>query len=369
MGIKSAMMTTAVPTKTEKGRPSRDALAQGAGQVTPRRFFDPGLFVTSDATQWRGFLTQQGIDTGVPALQPKQVNVPSMADGSVTAQTTFRRTFRSTRAGVWSIKADVPGFRVKTSPAKVRADRRGDLVDVRFTFVRKDAKLNRYAQGAVTLSGPTSVRLPVALKPVSVAAPLSVKGTGVSGATTVPLTAGFTGSLDITARGLAKSSTVASSVAPAAKDYQCVTVTPGTSLAKFQVDAQDNTADLDLAVLASTSCNPDDAFAFAGQSGTASGDEAVTLRNPPAGVYIAEVSGFSAGETGSPMAYAFDFWDVDAGAQAGGLTVTPDPVQVRSNTKTSVSVAWSGLDPASKYLGYLAYANSPDISVVEVTTP
>jgi subtilisin family serine protease len=369
MEIKSAMMTTAVPTKNAKGKASRDALAQGAGQVTPRRFFDPGLFVTSDATQWRGFLTQQGIDTGVPALQPKQINVPSMADGSVTSQTTFRRTFRATRAGVWSIKAAVPGFKVKTSPAKVRADRRGDLVDVRFTFVRKDAKLNRYAQGAVTLTGPTSVRLPVALKPVSVAAPASVSGTGVGGSAKVALTAGFTGSLGITARGLAKSDTVTSSVAPAAEDYQCVTVTPGTSLAKFQVDVQDNTADLDLVVLASASCNPDDAFALAGQSGTASGDEAVTLRNPPAGTYIAEVSGFSAGEAGSPMTYAFDFWDVDAGAKAGGLTVTPDPVRVKANTKTSVSVAWSGLDPASKYLGYLTYANSPDITTLAVTTP
>jgi subtilisin family serine protease len=369
MEIKSAMMTTAVPTKTAKGRPSRDALAQGAGQVTPRRFFDPGLFVTSDANQWRGFLTQQGIDTGVPALQPKKINLPSMADGSVTAQTSFRRTFRSTRAGVWRIKGVVPGFRVKTSPAKVRADRRGDLVDVKFTFIRKDAKLNRYAQGAVTLSGPTSVRLPVALKPVSVASPVAVSGTGVSGSTKVPLTAGFTGSLDVTARGLAKSSTVTSSVAPRAEDYQCVTVTPGTSLARFQVDVQDDTADLDLVVLASESCNPDDAFALAGQSATASGDEAVTLRNPPAGVYIAEVSGFSAGEAGSPMAYAFDFWDVDAGAQAGGLKVTPDPAPVRANTKTSVSVAWSGLDPASKYLGYLSYANSPDITLLAVTTP
>ena len=369
MEIKSAMMTTAVPTKTDKGKASRDALGQGAGQVKPRRFFDPGLFVTSDATQWRGFLTQQGIDTGVPALQPKQVNVPSLGDGSVTSQTTFRRTFRATRAGVWRIKSDVPGFKLKASPAKVRSDRRGDLVDVRFTFIRKDAKLNRYAQGAVTLSGPTSVRLPVALEPVSVAAPVSVSGSGVSGSANATVTAGFTGSLDVTPRGLDKSDTVVSSVAPKAKAHQCVTVTPGTSLAKFQVDVHDNTADLDLVVLAAETCDPASAFGLAGQSGTASGDEAVTLRNPEAGVYIAEVSGFSAGQAGSPMAFDFDFWDLDASATAGSLAVTPDPVPVRSNQQASLQVSWSGLDPASKYLGYLAYANSPDITLLDVTTP
>ena len=369
MEIKSAMMTTAIPTETEKGKRSRDALAQGSGQVRPSQLFDPGLFVTSDATQWRGFLTQQGIATGVPALQPSRINLPSMADGAVTATTKFRRTFRATRAGVWTITSSVPGFRLRTSTKRVRAHRRGDLVDVRFTFTRTTAKLGRYAQGAVTLSGPTRVRLPVALKPVSVAAPTGVAGTGVSGSIRVPLTAGFSGSLDVTARGLDRSDTVAAAVAAGATDDQCVTITKGTSLARFQVDVQDDTADLDLQVLASTSCDPNDAFALAGESGTASGDEAVTLRNPEPGTYIALVDGFSAGTTGSPMTYAFDFWDLDGSATAGALRLSPDPVPVKAGRPTSVSVGWSGLDAASHYLGYLSYANSPDISLVDITTP
>lgn len=369
MEIKSAMMTTAVPTTTPSGKPSSDALAQGAGQVTPRQFFDPGLFVTSDKQQWRGFITEQGIDTGVPALQPQDVNVPSMANGAVTAATSFKRTFRSTRAGVWAVKASVPGFKVKVSPKKVRAGKPGAKVDVRFTFTRTSAKLGRYAQGAVTLSGPTSVRLPVALKPVPVAAPTSVTGTGTTGSVTVPLTAGLTGSLDVAARGLAKSTTVADTVAAAASDFQCVTVTEGTRLAKFQVDSVDDSADLDLFVLQSPSCDPTKATGLAGQSATASGDEAVTLRNPPPGTYVVEVDGFSAGTAGSPMAYNFDFWDVDAAATAGSLQVSPDPVPVQANRQTSVDVSWSGLDPAAKYLGFLSYANSADITEVQVTTP
>ncbi|GAA4706192.1 hypothetical protein GCM10023349_25270 [Nocardioides conyzicola] len=372
MEIKSAMMTTAVPTKNEKGKASRDALAQGAGQVTPRKFFDPGLFVTSDAAQWRGFITEQGIDTGVPALEPKQVNQPSMADGAVTATTSFRRTFRSTRAGTWSIKSDVPGFKVATTPKKLRADRRGDLVDVKFTFTRTNAKLGSYSQGAVTLSGPTSVRLPVALKPVAVAAPTEVTGSGTTGSVTVPLTAGFTGDLDVTAHGLAKSTTVTDSVAAGAADFQCVTVTPGTKLAKFEADAADADADIDVFVLAASTCDttdPNGQFSLVGQSATASGDEAVTLLNPDAGTYVIEVDGFSAGSSGSPIAYDFDFWDIDAAATAGNLTPTPDPVPVQANKKTSVKVDWTGLDPASHYLGYLAYAGSPDLTMLDVTTP
>jgi hypothetical protein len=292
-----------------------------------------------------------------------------MADGAVTATTSFKRTFRSTRAGTWSVKANVPGFTVKTTPKKVRTDRRGDLVDVRFTFTRTSAKLGRYSQGAVTLSGPTSVRLPVALKPVAVAAPTGVEGTGVAGSVTIPLTAGFTGDLDVTPHGLAKSTTVTDAVAAGAAEFQCVTVTAGTKLAKFQVDAADADADIDLFVLQSPDCTPANATALAGQSATASGDEAVTLLDPEPGTYILEVDGFSAGSSGSPIAYAFDFWDIDAAATAGSLTATPDPVPVQANKKTSVKVEWSGLDPASHYLGYLAYAGSPDITMLDVTTP
>lgn len=369
MQVKSAMMTTAVPTLDDKGKRSRDALAQGAGQVTPRSFFDPGLFVTSDATQWRGFLTAQGIATGVPALAAKKVNLPSMADGAVTAKTTFRRTFRATRPGTWRISASVPGFKVTASPKKVRADRQGDLVGVKLTFRRTDAKLGRYAQGAVTLDGPTTVRLPVALKPVSVDAPLAVSSAAASGSVSVPLTAGFTGDLAVTAHGFARSSTVAGSVATAADAFHCVTVTPGTSLARFRADSTDDTADIDLTVLASETCSPDDAVGVAGQSGTASGKEEVTLRNPEPGTYIAVVNGFSAGTAGSPIGYAFDFWDVDPSATAGTPQVTPNPVPVRAGRQTSISVTWSGLAPASTYLGYVSYQRSDAITLVEVTTP
>jgi hypothetical protein len=182
----------------------------------------------------------------------------------------------------------------------------------------------------------------------------------------VPLTAGFTGDLDVTARGLAQSTTVNDAVAVGEDDYQCVTVTPETTLARFQVDATDDTADLDLTVLASTSCDVADAFAVAGQSGTASGDEAVTLRDPDPGTYLVEVAGFSAGDAGSPMAYGFDFWDVNPAATAGSLQLSPDPVPVRSNRKTSVALSWSGLTAGVRYLGFLSYPDSDDITLVRI---
>ncbi|GAW50198.1 MULTISPECIES: S8 family serine peptidase [unclassified Nocardioides] len=368
MEIKSAMMTTATPTKAADGKASKDAFAQGSGQVTPKKFFDPGLFITATPVQWRGFLADLGYNTGVPAVDPKDVNVASMADASVTGETVFHRSFRASRKGTWKITSQVPGFTMKVNHARVKSKRVDDIVDVTFTFTRTTAPLGSYTQGSVTLDGPTSVRIPVALQPLSVDAPTSVSGTGTDGSVDVPLTAGFTGDLDVTAHGLAESDTVEDSVDVGDFKLECVTVTPDTSLARFAVDSIDDTADLDLFVYASDSCDINDAFAVAGQSATASGDESVTLRNPDAGAYIVEIDGFSAGTDGAPMDFAFDFWDIDPAATAGDLTVTPDPVPVVQNQETSVTVGWTGLDASSHYLGYLEYADSDQITLVDVKT-
>ena len=66
--IQSAMLTTAKPTRDSEGAKSTDALAQGAGIVNPKKFLDPGWFISSSAREWRGFLTGQGLDTGVPTV-------------------------------------------------------------------------------------------------------------------------------------------------------------------------------------------------------------------------------------------------------------------------------------------------------------
>ena len=52
---------------------------------------------------------------------------------------------------------------------------------VTFTFTRTDAPLGQFSTGFVTLTGPPTVRLPVALRPVSVKAPATVRGTGADG--------------------------------------------------------------------------------------------------------------------------------------------------------------------------------------------
>jgi subtilisin family serine protease len=368
MKIKSAMMTTATRLKDSAGKLSNDVLAQGAGQVTPKRFFDPGLFVTSTPREWLGFLTGQGLDTGVPALAAKDLNGPSLAQGQVTSATSFTRTFTSSMVGTWKVAISVPGFSAKSSASKLVAKRPGDIEDLTFDFTRTTAPLGEFTMGWVTLTGPTTVRIPVALRPVSVKAPASVEGTGVSGSVEVPITAGYTGELAVDPTGLAKADVISNDVAVADFNLECVTIGEDSELARFDLDAADDTSDLDTFVYSAASCDPATVQAQVGTSATGSADESVTLEDPAAGTYIIEVDGFAAGDDGTPMAYDLRTYDLGPAATLGNLTVTPNPVPVVDQQETSFDVAWSGLDPDGWYLGMLEYDGALTPTMVEITS-
>lgn len=366
MTIKSAMMTTATSIRNKKGGLVRDAFAQGAGQVKPRAFFDPGLFVTSDATQWRGWLADLGYNTGVPALDAKSINLPSIADGSMTGPTTFPRSFRASMKGTWKISADLKGFTVKPSRPNVTSKRSNDIVDVRFTIARTSAPLGEYTSGFITLTGPTRVRIPVAIKPLSVQAPALVTGTGVTGTSEVEIIPGFTGDLDLTTSGLALGETTVDSVDVNADYLSCITVPEGSALTQVDVDSADDSADLDLYLLAADSCDPATAFAVAAQSATGAADESITLPGLPAGTYIVDIFGFAPGADGAPMDFTLDTYSVEPGAGLGAFTATPDPVPVVTDTPTSFAVSWTGLDPDARYLGLVEYAGTSDFTLVKV---
>lgn len=367
MEIKSAMMTTASKMRGPGGGVTNDVFAIGAGQVSPKRFFDPGLFVTETGRNWRGFITGQGLDTGVPAVDAKDLNLPSFADGAVTDSVTMKRTFRASRAGTWEPSFSVPGFAVTSSVPKIVAKRANDLVDVTFTFRRTEAPLGSYVPGSITFTGPTTVRMPVALRPVAVDAPKTVSGEGASGAVDVPVKAGVTGSVDLTPVGLAPAQGYSDEIAVGDFYYDCWAVEPGTTkAAHFEVDADDDTADLDLTVYAADACSFDAITGEAGVSATGSADESVTLRNPESPVYITEVAGYAAGEQGAPIAFSNSFWDIGGeGGSVGNLTATPDPLPLVQGEQTSYALSWTGLEPGS-YRGFVDYEGSTDSTFVAV---
>ncbi|MBZ5735973.1 S8 family serine peptidase [Nocardioides sp. TRM66260-LWL] len=370
MAVKSAMMTTARPLRTPGGFPSDDVFAHGAGEVSPASMLDPGLLVVSRPTEWRGFLAQQGYPTGARPIDANEINTPAFAEGEGTGPIVFTRTFSAQRAGTWDVSSRVRGFSLRTSPTRIVSKRKGDLVTVRFTFTRTTARLGQYARGYVSLTGPTALRLPVALRPVSVAAPRGVSGTSDAtgaGSTTVDVTPGVTGDLALDVAGFARADTTTASVAEGKSAVTCLTVPAGARLARLDLAATDADADLDLAVYAAPSCDATPT-ALVGQSAGPTGDERVDLLAPDAGTYLVEVAGYAAGASGSPIPYRLDQYVVDGTSTQGGLAATPNPLPVTTGTPTSYDLTWSGLTPG-RYLGLVDYegAVSPTIVATEVS--
>jgi hypothetical protein len=200
------------------------------------------------------------------------------------------------------------------------------------------------------------VRSPITLRPVPVAAPPEVHGdASASGSKTFSVTPGFTGSLMTSVSGLVGVTPTADSVAigpfdsahpvaDADTDVYHVIVPAGTRAARFSLDADSNTDDLDLFVYK--------AGVLVDLSASGSGDEQVTLIDPAAGTYDVYVNGFA-----GVGAYHISNFVVPA-ASAGNGTVTPNPATVTQGTQSTLSANWTGLDPAKRWFGVINYATT-----------
>lgn len=359
MMVKSAMMTTARSLRTEQNRVDRNVFGQGAGQVRPKRSFDPGLFVTSGATQWRRFIQGQGLDIDYAPLAAKDLNGPSLAQGEVTSETSFTRRFVASRAGTWKVSVKVPGFQAVTA-RKLVAERRGDQEKLTVDFLRTTAPLGQFATGYLVLDGPTRVRLPIALRPVSVAAPAEVAGSGIAGSTEVPITPAFTGDLAIEVTGLVEADSDSQTSTGVTEDetdatFYCVEVTEGSKAARFDLDAEDDDADMDLFVYQAADTQCQELVAVAGQSASESADERVTLLDPAPGFYLVEVDPFAASPGEQTLRWRFDYFDVSPTLEVGQLTADPNPVPVVNGQSRTYDAVWSGLASQRRYLGAFGY--------------
>lgn len=372
MKVKSAMMTTAKDLFGPDGELLADPFAQGAGHVVPKRMFNPGLYVVSDKADWLGFLTGQGFDTGIRAIEAKDVNQPSMAEGEAAGPVTFTRELTAGMAGRWKVDVDVPGFSVDHT-RKIVTDRKGDVEDLEVTFQRTTATFGEYSTGFVTLTGPTTVRIPVAIQPVSVAAPSEVSGTGINGEVEVPITAAAPGGLTIDVAGLAEANTAEDDVEVGDYDLYLLcgadAVSETSKVLRVGVDSLQDDADLDLSVYqVNESC--DGLVAEAGYSATGSADEQVTLLDPEPGNYAVFVDGYADGADGDgAVTYVMDVFDVDDDTNLGSFQADPNPVPVsEAGQETSFLATWTGLEPNNRYLGVLAYEGSKSPTLVSVDT-
>ncbi len=384
MAIKSAFMTTAGDVLDGPNTNPSVIFRQGAGHVTPNKATDPGLVFDSGWNQWLAFLcgTTSAVGQATCAAlagrgystDPSDMNVASVAIGALAGRQTVTRTVKNVGSATANYTLSVSGL----SGITVTADPSsfsiapGASKTIALTFERTSAALNSYAGGQLTWSdGKHKVRIPAVVKPVALAAPVQVTSTGA--AVTYPVGFGYTGPFAATARGLIPATMTNGHVDDDQNDEfvpggdgvtsHDVDIPAGTTYARFSLfdDFVDGaTDDLDLYVYKGST--------LVGSSGSGTSAEEVNLVDPEPGTYTVYVHGW--GTDGPDANYVLFHWLLGT-ADAGNMTVAA-PASATTGGTGQISLNFSGLAPATKYLGSVAYSGStgmPNPTIVRVDMP
>ncbi|MBI3168516.1 MAG: pre-peptidase C-terminal domain-containing protein, partial [Chloroflexi bacterium] len=144
-----------------------------------------------------------------------------------------------------------------------------------------------------------------------------------------------------------------------------VNIPVGTTYARFSLfdDFTDGDDDLDMYIF-------DSNFDFVGSSGSGTSAEEVNLVNPADGDYYVIVHGWQT--DGADANYTLFSWALGA-VDAGNMTVTAPASATLGNTGL-VNVSFSGLSPATKYLGSISYSDGvvslPVVpTIIRIDTP
>ncbi|WP_238161775.1 S8 family serine peptidase [Kribbella antibiotica] len=377
MAIKSALATTAT-TKDSAGQPIQNdsgtpatPFGYGAGMVQPKKVLDPGLVYDSTYADWAKFVCASG---EVPTthelcaggkIDPSDLNYPTIAVGDLAGKQTITRTVKSVSKlpEVYFPKVTgATGLKVTVSP-KVLIALPGKSVTYKVTIENAGAPLEQYSFGTLTWkSAFHAVSSTLAVKPLTVKAPVQVKGTGVSGSAPVSVTAGYTGTLNTTAVGLT-AATVTDAVVkkaggvsfpatnPQANDHVAkftVAIPAGTKYARFSTFDADYPAATDVDVYVYKSGTT----AVLANSGGGSSEEEANLVAPAAGSYDVYIDFFAGADN---TTVKLNHWALTTAE--GNLTVAPASQPVTTAAQSTVTATWTGLTAGTRYLGQLSFTD------------
>lgn len=380
MMIKSALMTSGYDVIDTGISDATRIFRQGAGHIKPNSAADPGLVYNNSFNDWLAFLcgTTNGVDPDTCtalanagySLDPSDLNVASIAIGDLAGVQTVTRkvtnvgssaaTYSASTTGLTGITANVSPNSLSLSP--------GQTGTFTVTFTRTTAPLNAYVGGQLTWSGGGhTVRSPMIIRPVAIAAPLEVSGdaSGIS----YSVKTGYAGTLNFAARGLVPATTFAETVAqdpdqtfdpadPTGTIHEDVVVPAGLKLFRAGIDEGFITpsgTDLDVYVYRGGS--------LVGQSADGDSNEMVTFTDPPAGTYTVYVHGFN---TNGPSA-SFTLFSWQLGSTSAGNMTVPGPATATIGGTVPVDLSFSGLVSGTWYLGQTVYNDgSSDIGTTIV---
>jgi subtilisin family serine protease len=376
--MQSAIMTSArQDVRKEDGVTPADPFDFGAGHVVPNGAADPGLVYPAGFDDYRAFLRSQGLCTvcfgtsPAPVVAPTDLNVPSVTIRALAGTRTVTRTVKNVGpAATYKPTVSAPrGVDVSVTPSQLSLAS-GASATYRISFAANaDATFDRYAFGSLTWSdgkkGGHQVRIPLVVRPVRLAAPASISGTGTSGSLTHTVKLGYAGTFAAAAQGLVPATTETRTVdddptndfdtgAPDSNQgiqVHTFTVPSGTTLARFRLfdEFTDGEDDLDLYLYR---VGADGKLTLVGASAGGTAAERIDLATPAAGTYKLYVHGWQT--DGTNAVYTLFNWFVPTTA-AGNMTVASSTSSASVGGSADVTTSWSGLTAGTKYLGRISY--------------
>jgi subtilisin family serine protease len=378
---KSALMTTAYQNvMKENGITPADPFDMGGGHIQPNSAVDPGLVYDAGWFDYLAFLCEAGPEVfadpaatcgGLIAAgystDASDLNLASIGIADLAGSQTITRTVTSVTPGTatYIVSADAPpGISVAVSPASLTLAE-GESASYAVTFTTlAGATFDQWTFGSLTWThGPHSVRSPIAIKPVAIAAPAEVTGSGEDGSASFDVTFGYAGDYTAVPHGL-EAATVTSDNVLQDPDQ---TFDPsdegnGANLYTFNLSGAthfrialppdgvaDPEIDLDVFVY-----DPSDTQVASSTSGGT--DELIDIYLPADGDWDVYVHGWYT--VGSSADFDMYTWIVP-GSTGGSLEIdNPDPLSMPITTTIAgtqtIDVSWTGAT-SGWYLGAVTH--------------
>jgi hypothetical protein len=378
--VRSALATTGtLDVFKEDGTTPADPFDFGGGYIAPLPANNPGLVYDAGFDNYLSFLCGNGdlnptgaTCTRVGITDPSDLNLASIGINQLCGTQTITRTVKNVGpAGIYAVDSsdEPPGIDVEVTPSVLNLAA-GATATYTVTFSSEDdAVFDEWTFGSITWSdGSHNVRSPISVKPVAICAPDEISGTGTSGTATYEVTFGYNGPFETPVHGLVPATVIHDTVVDdpdsditsalesgVGVNAYPINVAAGTRhlrISLFDETVDGATDDIDL-YLFPPGEDPFNDGEFSHVSGSGTSAEQIDVPAPEEGEWTLIVHGWET--DGADAVFDLFYWLI-GDADAGNLTVTaPDTAVV--GTTEEITISWSGLTAATRYLGIVSYSN------------
>ena len=379
--IKSALMTTAhQDIRQQDGRTQANPFDFGSGHIAPNSANDPGLVYDISDDEYDAFACGIGspavdqarcdaLASAGASFAASALNQPNIVASKMTNAVTITRRVTNVSDESESYFAEIlapSGMDVQVTPVSLNVGP-GMSASYDITITYTDGPLDLWRFGSLTwASDKHAVRSVIAVKPVSLTAPVEVKSSGGTGSITFPVTFGYNGAYSPGIHGLDRAFVTNGFVDNDPTKTFSFREINGVTLHRFTVPASqlylrfslfdqltDGDDDLDMYLYY---CPDNITCSRIGESGEDTSREQIDVQVPGAGTYLVFVHGFETDEvSGGPGSnYQLLAWQIGINDNVGNMTAT-GPATVTAGSTHDVTVNWSGLGSNSVYMGAISH--------------